>query len=86
MFLGKLIEITLHHLRHQILETRRIPAVDLQQETLLQRTGSDARRIERLQQLKNLQKFLFRHINIMIYGQFVTDSTKILSEKTIILQ
>ena len=86
MFLGELIEIVLHHLRHQIFETRSIPTVNLQQKTLLQRTGTDARRVECLQQLKHLYQFLFCDIDVMIDGQFVTDGTEVLTQQTIVVE
>ena len=59
---------------------------NLQQQALLQITGSDACRIESLKTLQHRFYLAFWHIYIMVYGQFVGNISQILSQKTVIIQ
>ena len=53
MLLGKRLEIVAHHLLHQVPKARRVTTCYLQLETFLQRTGTNAGRVETLQKGKH---------------------------------
>ena len=86
MLLGKSLEIVGNHLLHQRFYFRVVATADLYQQTFLQRTGTDARRIEVLQHFQHVLYLLVGGIDIMIDGQFVADHIRRLAQQTIVIQ
>ena len=86
MLTGKSLEMVAHHTKHQVLQCRWFPSVDLQQQTLLQRAGTDACRIEALQESQHLLKLFLSCIDVMIHGQLVADGVKSLAKQAVVVE
>ena len=86
MLTGELLEIVGDHLLHLYLHPRRILSVNLQEQALLKRRGTDACGVKALQQFLHLTQFRLRGVDVMIDGQFVADGVERLTEQSVIIE
>ena len=86
MLLGEGIEIFGNDLLHQRLHLRVVATTDLDEQALLQRTGTDARRVEVLQHFQHVFYLLMGGIDIVIDGEFVADDIRRLAQQTVVIQ
>ena len=86
MFPGECLEIVIHDTGHQRLHTRVRSAVYLQQQTLLQVSGTDAGRVEGLQHGQRLLDLLHRGVDVMVDSQFLADGVERLPQQTVVFQ
>ena len=86
MFFGELVEVFGYYLLHERLELVIGPAVDLQQQALLQRLSAYAGRVELLQFGQHLAHLPGRDINVMVDGELVADGVETFAQNAIVVE
>ena len=83
---GELVEVALHHPAHQFLEPPLGSSGYLQQQTLLQRAGADARGVERLQTVEHVDELRLVHVDVVVDGQFVAEVAHVLAQQPVVVE
>ena len=86
MLLGELVEMVLDDLLHEVAYDAFALGPYLQQQALLQRSGTDAWRVEGLELVEQLLNLFHRHVDVVVDGQFVGNVVERFAQQSVAVE
>ena len=74
MFLGEFFEIVGENFFHRLAENASWQSLDLQQETFLKASATNACRVEGLEDVEHMFNLLLRYVYVVIDGKLIADA------------